>query len=132
MKDLTINQKVYVVFNNGRLEETKIVGLGINDKGIITGVIGIRGHNNYNTRFEGDKGSHEYAYNKNEYFTLFTTLKDALEYKREAVIKSLNNLKVEVEKSMDKLIEYRKSHYDILNTDDLTKWVQDFKNNNSY
>jgi hypothetical protein len=131
MENLTINQKVYVVFSNGRMQETKIVGLGI-DNEIITGYLEMKGHNNYNTTFKGNKGSHEYAYNKGEYFTFFTTLKEALEYKKESVIKTLNTLKVEVEKSMDKLIEYRKSHYDILNTDDLTKWVQDFKNNNNY
>jgi hypothetical protein len=54
------------------------------------------------------------------------------EHKRQIVLKELDKLKQKVEDAFNEVKKLRQMNYDILNTDDVNKWIDEFKRNNNW
>jgi hypothetical protein len=72
------------------------------------------------------------SYAKQDKYYFFFTKQDAATFKREIVKKTMNEIISKCESSWSELKEFRKKHFEILNSPDIDKWIEEFENNKNW
>lgn len=130
IQDLYIGKPVYLIEKSGRVIQSKITT--IREDGDV--YISLKDNRGYPSNFKYDSVKFSYQYNYNsstELHILYDETKVA-EYKRELVFKELDNLKQNVEYAFKAVKKHREMNYDILNTHEVNKWIDEFKRNNNW
>lgn len=130
IKELYIGKPVYLISKSGRVTESEIIS--ISQSGNIG--ISVKNYDGYSCQFRYDlkEFTYKYSYNTSTSLHILYDETKVAEYKRELVLKELDNLKKQVEDAFDAVMKHRQMNYDILNTDDVNKWIDEFKRNNNW
>lgn len=130
IKELHIGKEVYFVRKDGKVITTKITA--IYSEGNV--YVALRDYNNNPLRFEFNRGKVHYRSSNSNESELYVTYSksDAAILKRKIVIDELQNLKTILNESFKRVKEHREKNWDVLNTDDVVKWISEFEKNNQW
>jgi hypothetical protein len=130
LQDLHIGKEVYFIRKDGKVITSKITS--IDSTGSVS--VDISDYNNYPVRFQfnRDKIHYRSSYsNENELYITYNK-SDAAILKRKIVIETLQKLKTILNESFERVKRHREKNWDVLNTDDVDKWITEFEKNNQW
>ena len=130
LQDLYIGKKVYLISKEGKIYITEIVS--INNGGTI--LVALRNYNNNQVgfKFDNDKVVYRFSHNNEDYLYISYNESDAAILKRKIVIEQLEKLKTSLDDAFKMVQRHRKMNWDILNTNETNKWIDEFKKNNQW
>ena len=130
LQDLYIGKKVYLISKEGKMHITEIVS--IDNGGTI--LVDLRNYNNNKVSFKFDynKVVYRFSHNNEDYLYISYNESDAAILKRKIVIEQLEKLKTSLDDAFKMVQRHRKMNWDILNTNDINKWIDEFKKNNQW
>lgn len=130
IKDLHIGKEVYFIRKGGKVITSKITS--IDSTGSVS--VDLRDYNNYPVRFQFniDKIHYRSSYSNESELYITYNKSDAAILKRKIVIEELQNLKTIVNESFERVKSHREKNWDVLNTDDVDKWITEFEKNNQW
>lgn len=130
IKDLYVGKLVYFIRKDGKVFTSQITS--INAEGNV--YVALRDYNNRQLGFEFNKGKTYFRSSNSNESELYVTYSksDAAILKRKIVIDELQNLKTLLNESMKRVKEHREKNWNVLNTDDVNKWISEFEKNNQW
>ena len=130
IKDLYVGKLVYFIRKDGKVITSTITA--IYSEGNV--YVDLRDYNNNPLRFQFniDKIHYRSSYsNESELYVTYNK-SDAAILKRKIVIEELQKLKTILNESFERVKRHRKKNWDVLNTDDVDKWITEFEKNNQW
>lgn len=130
IKDLHIGKEVYFIRKDNKVITSKITS--IDSTGSVS--VDLRDYNNYPVRFEFNRAKINYRSSYSNESELYITYNksDAAILKRKIVIEELQKLKTILNESFERVKSHREKNWDVLNTDDVDKWITEFEKNNQW
>ena len=130
IKDLYVGKLVYFIRKDGKVITSTITA--IYSEGNV--YVDLRDYNNNPLRFQFNIYKIHYRSSYSNESELYVTYNksDAAILKRKIVIEELQKLKTILNESFERVKRHRKKNWDVLNTDDVDKWITEFEKNNQW
>lgn len=130
LQDLHIGKKVYLVSKDGKIIRTEITS--IDKRGTVyVDLIDYNRHQIY-FNFDAVKVNYRFSHMNEGYLYVSYDESDVAVLKRNLVIEELEKLKTSLDDAFNKVKRHREMNWDILNTDDINKWISEFQKNNHW
>ena len=127
LQDLHIGKKVYLISKEGKITRTEITS--IDKRGTV--YVDLKNYNGHQIYFMfGDvKLNYRYSHSYEHYLYISYDESDVAVLKRNLVIEEFEKLKASLDDAFNKVKRHREMNWDILNTDDISKWISEFQKN---
>ena len=130
LQNLHIGKKVYLISKDGKIVRTEITS--IDNRGTV--YIDLKDYNRYQIYFKFDdvKVNYRFSHMNEGYLYILYDESDVAIFKRKIVIEELEKLKTSLDDAFNRVKRHREMNWDILNTDDIGKWIIEFQKNNHW